>query len=100
MKVGKAKREVHVHRDLIRSRSPYFRQVLAHHQTNTTSLAIFDVDVDTFCQFLSWVYVDCFPVPKGDDWMSLSKLWLLAERFQVRDRTLLEFNVRKAKTPS
>ncbi|KAH7070944.1 hypothetical protein FB567DRAFT_212017 [Paraphoma chrysanthemicola] len=91
VKVGRSKRDVHVHNELLRSRSPYFDQVLArpkHNEDKTAIIVVSDVDVDTFCRFLSWLYADCFIVPTDDEWMGSCKLWLLAERFQVSSRNL------------
>jgi hypothetical protein len=83
VKVGKAKRENHVHRRLLRSRSPYFNSILTSCDDKTTTISFPDVDADTFYAFLSWLYSDCFTLPKDDEWMNLCKLWLLAERFKV-----------------
>jgi hypothetical protein len=85
MKVGKTKREIHVHRELLRSRSPYFKRVIPRpHGTAITKFSLPDVDADVFCRFLSWLYANCFTLSEDDEWMSLCKLWLLAQRFEVR----------------
>ncbi|KAH7062858.1 hypothetical protein BKA63DRAFT_187969 [Paraphoma chrysanthemicola] len=86
VKVGRSRRDVHVHNELLRSRSPYFHQLLArpnHNEDKTAIIVLSDVHVDTFCRFLSWLYADCFIVPTDDEWMGMCKLWLLAERFQI-----------------
>jgi hypothetical protein len=83
--VGRAKRKVHVHSELLRSRSPYFEHILARrYQGGSTGIALLDIDADTFCGFLSWLYANCFTIPAENEWMGLCKLWLLAERLQVR----------------
>ncbi|KAF2035148.1 hypothetical protein EK21DRAFT_96923 [Setomelanomma holmii] len=81
--LGKSKREIPVHKALLSSRSPYFRYILARPGSQMTSIALLDIDVDSFCRSLSWLYADCFTIPEEDEWMGLCKLWLLAERFQV-----------------
>jgi hypothetical protein len=83
VKVGRAKREFHVHQRLLQSRSPYFSSIFSRSEDDTTSIALFDVEEDVFCNFLSWLYANCFVVPADDQWMKLCKLWLLAERFKV-----------------
>jgi hypothetical protein len=88
VKVGKAKNEIHVHKRLLQSRSPYFKQLLASRCNGANTLVLDDVDADTFSRFLSWLYADSFIVPKDDEWIGLCKLWILAERFQVCERTL------------
>jgi len=86
VKLGKANCDIHVHRKLLRSRSPYFKRILARCCGATTNIKLDDVDSNTFCFFLSWLYANSFSVPKEDDWMDLCKLWLLAERLEVRQR--------------
>jgi hypothetical protein len=40
---------------------------------------------DTFEQFLGWLYTDCIDLRRQNgEWMSLCKLWVLAEKLQVR----------------
>jgi hypothetical protein len=89
VKIGKAKRETHVHRRLLQSRSPYFKSILTRRDDKTTTISLFDTDVDTFCAFLSWLYANCFTLPKDDEWMGFCKLWLLAERFKVHRSTFM-----------
>jgi hypothetical protein len=83
VELGKAKQKAHVHRRLLRFRSPYFRSILTHRDDKITTIALLDTDADTFCAFLSWLYSNCFTLPENDEWMGLCKLWLLAERFKV-----------------
>jgi hypothetical protein len=84
VKLGKAKRETHVHKALLRSRSPYFNRIIKRHCGETTRLILNDVDVDTFFYFLSWLYTNSIPLLKTAEWLGLCRLWLLAERFEVR----------------
>jgi hypothetical protein len=83
VKVGRAKHETYVHRRLLRSRSPYFNSILTRRDDKTTTIALYDIDAEIFCSFLSWLYANKCTVPEEDDWMGLCKLWLMAERFQV-----------------
>ena len=83
VKLGKTQREAHVHRILLRSRSPYFRRILEDRNVQTSKITLYDVEADVFFMFLSWLYADCFVPPRHDNWLSLCKLWLAAERFQV-----------------
>ena len=83
-RIGEANCDIHVHRKLLRSRSPYFKRILARRCGETTSIKLNDVDSNTFCYFLSWLYANCFTVSKEDEWMDMCKLWLLAERLEVR----------------
>ena len=83
LKVGRAKREIYVHRRLLPARSPYFETILTHREGEITSLSLPDVDADIFHIFLPWLYTDMFVASEVDEWMMLCKLWLLAERFKV-----------------
>jgi hypothetical protein len=83
VKLGKKQREAYVHRELLRSRSPYFDNILAGRNLETSTITLLDVEVDIFYTFLSCLYADCFVPPQHDQWLNLCKLWLLAERFQV-----------------
>jgi hypothetical protein len=84
IKLRKLEREIYVHKKLLQSRSPYFAHVLTGCHAETTTIAVNEVDANTFCQFLSWLYSNRFITPEEDEWMGLCRLWLLAEKFQVR----------------
>jgi hypothetical protein len=84
--VGKSVCPLSVHFRLLRARSPFFECLLADwSDSDDEPVRLPDAEAEVFDQFLGWLYTDCIDVRrKKGEWLSLCKLWVLAETFKVR----------------
>ena len=100
--VGEAVCPVAVHLRLLRARLPYFHRLLEDWSQSDDELVLLPAeDPNIFDQLLAWIYTDNFFLQRQhEEWLSLCKLWLLTERYQVRakanhfDQMALTLNAR------
>ncbi|KAI9372247.1 hypothetical protein BJX61DRAFT_542870 [Aspergillus egyptiacus] len=89
--VGASRTPFDTHIELLCDRSPYFNEILSDRYENprTMELVLEDVDPDIFAELLRWMYCgQISPVestPRSSRISHLYLIWILAERFRVRE---------------
>lgn len=80
-----------MHFRLLRARSPYFQQLLLNWSDNLEEPThLPDTNPEDFDQFLSWLYTDHIDLRgTNGDWLSLCRVWVMAEKYQVQMVTRL-----------
>jgi hypothetical protein len=93
--VGRDKKEVRVHRNLLLANAPQLEQFLNIKQENS-EYVLQGLDVDAFCLVIEWLYRRKLPKPnteREDGWEARTcnwirkhiRLYMLAEQFNIKD---------------